>query len=101
MHEGVEKIVKLIVLDKKDTWQKQASKLLEETKEVLDAIQEKNKEHIAEEVLDVIQVAIGMLDTLEEEGYSLNINIDKHLRKLTKRGWKTKKLIIFQVFNWN
>ncbi|NFF66801.1 hypothetical protein FDF69_07805 [Clostridium sporogenes] len=82
-----------MVLDKKDTWEKQADKLVEETKEVLEAIQE--------EVLDVIQVAIGMLDTLEEEGYSLKQRICKHLKKLRKRGWKTKKLIVFQVFNWN
>ncbi|WP_243152592.1 hypothetical protein [Clostridium sporogenes] len=93
MHEGVEEIVQLMVLDKKDTWEKQADKLVEETKEVLEAIQE--------EVLDVIQVAIGMLDTLEEEGYSLKQRICKHLKKLRKRGWKTKKLIVFQVFNWN
>ena len=39
-----------MVLDKKDTWEKQADKLVEETKEVLEAIQEENKEHIAEEV---------------------------------------------------
>lgn len=89
-----------MVLDKKDTWEKQASKLLEETKEVLEAIQEKDKEHVAEEVLDVIQVAIGMLDTLEGEGYSLKHMICTHLKKLKKRGWKSKKLIIFQVFNW-
>ncbi|NEZ46134.1 hypothetical protein FDF74_02775 [Clostridium niameyense] len=89
-----------MVLDKKDTWEKQASKLLEETKEVLEAIQEKDKEHVAEEVLDVIQVAIGMLDTLEGEGYSLKHMIFNHLKKLRKRGWKSKKLIIFQVFNW-
>ncbi len=100
MYEGVEKVVQLMVLDKKDTWEKQAGKLLEETKEVLEAIQEENKEHIAEEVLDVIQVAIGMLDTLEEEGYSLKERICKHLKKLRKRGWRSKKLIVFQVFNW-
>lgn len=93
--------MQLMVLDKKDTWEKQADKLVEETKEVLEAIQEGDKEHIAEEVLDVIQVAIGMLDTLEEEGYSLKKSICKHLKKLRKRGWKTKKLIVFQVFNWN
>nr|WP_053341125.1 MazG nucleotide pyrophosphohydrolase domain-containing protein [Clostridium botulinum] len=93
--------MQLMVLNKKDTWEKQADKLLEETKEVLEAIQEKDKEHIAEEVLDVIQVAIGMLDTLEEEGYSLKKMICKHLKKLRKRGWKTKKLIILQVFNWD
>ncbi|MCC5425562.1 MazG nucleotide pyrophosphohydrolase domain-containing protein [Clostridium botulinum] len=88
-----------MVLDKKDTWEKQADKLVEETKEVLEAIQEKDKEHIAEEVLDVIQVAIGMLDTLEE-GQSLKQMICKHLKKLRKRGWRSKKLIVFQVFNW-
>ncbi|NFD54656.1 hypothetical protein EXN53_02995 [Clostridium botulinum] len=89
-----------MVLDKKDTWEKQADKLAEETKEVLEAVQEENKEHIAEEVLDVIQVAIGMLDTLEEEKYSLKQMICKHLKKLRKRGWKNKKMIILQVFNW-
>ncbi|AJE10839.1 phosphoribosyl-ATP pyrophosphohydrolase family protein [Clostridium botulinum CDC_1436] len=93
--------MQLMVLDKKDTWEKQADKLVEETKEVLEAIQEGDKEHVAEEVLDVIQVAIGMLDTLEEERYSLKKMICKHLKKLRKRGWKTKKLIILQVFNWD
>lgn len=92
--------MQLVVLDKNDTWQKQSGKLLEETKEVLEAIQENDKEHVAEEVLDVIQVAIGMLDTLEEEGNSLKQMIFKHLKKLRKRGWKSKKLIILQVFNW-
>lgn len=92
--------MQLMVLDKKDTWEKQADKLAEETKEVLEAVQEENKEHIAEEVLDVIQVAIGMLDTLEEEKYSLKQMICKHLKKLRKRGWKSKKMIILQVFNW-
>ncbi|EPY6430844.1 MazG nucleotide pyrophosphohydrolase domain-containing protein [Clostridium sporogenes] len=67
---------------------------------MLEAIQEGDKEHIAEEVLDVIQVAIGMLDTLEEEKYSLKQIICKHLKKLRKRGWRSKKLIVFQVFNW-
>ena len=89
--------MQLVVLDKKDTWKKQSDKLLEETKEVLEAIQENDKEHVAEEVLDVIQVAIGMLDTLEEEGNSLKQMICKHLKKLRKRGWKSKKLIILQI----
>lgn len=93
--------MQLMVLKKKDTWEKQASKLTEEVLEVLDAIQENNKEHVAEEVLDVMQVAIGMLDTLEEEGQNLKHMLCKHLKKLRRRGWKSKKLIIFQVFNWN
>ena len=93
--------MQLIVLDKKDAWGKQANKLLEEVEELKRAISLGDKENVAEEALDVLQVCIGMLDTLEMEGYTLKPLICKHLKKLRSRKWRTKKLIIFQVFNWD
>ena len=73
-------------------------KLIEETNEVIDA---ESTDHLAEEILDVIQVAIGMLDNLSNRK-DLNVRaaVNKHLKKLNKRGWKIKRLILVNPINW-
>lgn len=73
-------------------------KLLEETMEVIEA---KNTKNITEEVLDVLQVCIGILDFLvEKKAVNIKAAVQRHLKKLRSRGWRAKKLIVFQVFRW-
>lgn len=73
-------------------------KLMEEANEVLEA---KSTEHLAEEILDVVQVCIGMLDNLDNrKGLKIQAAVNKHLKKLSKRGWNIKKLILINPINW-
>ncbi|WDU84226.1 hypothetical protein [Caloramator sp. Dgby_cultured_2] len=56
-----------------------------------------NKENIAAETLDVIQVCIGLLDKLSEEGVNIRKTIEKHNLKLLHRGWRYKKVIRIDI----
>ncbi len=53
----------LMILDKEETLPEELIKLQEEFKEVSKAIIANDKENTTEEILDNIQVLIGMLDT--------------------------------------
>lgn len=86
-----------MVLDKDDRWNMHKSKVYEECIELADAIKEGDKDHIAEEALDNIQVAIGILDKLHQEGVDIQKAISMHNKKLNDRGWKHKRTIKIQV----
>ncbi len=94
--------LKLPVLEKDDNWEQHRDKEEEESVELYNALQEVIFEecsedkllHIAEESFDVIEVAIGILDKLEQIDKRIvkkaNAN---HIKKLLERGWKFKKLV--------
>ncbi|EKX80591.1 hypothetical protein CFSAN001628_005789 [Clostridium botulinum CFSAN001628] len=45
-------------------------------------------------------MCVEVLDKLESEhNVNLKTSLNKHHKKIKKRGWKAKKMIIFQVFN--
>lgn len=80
----------LLVLDKQDSWTVINHKLQEEVEEVAEEILfDDNKEDLAGELLDVIQVAIGGLDKLSDD-ISISKAIKRHNDKLTGRGWQVK-----------
>lgn len=89
-------MIELPILDKNDSWQKSRDKLEEESKECLDKINllinnyGMDKREIASEALDVIQVCIGILDKLDNEGVNVRLEVAKHLVKLSNRGWGIK-----------
>ncbi|ABS34316.1 nucleotide pyrophosphohydrolase [Clostridium botulinum] len=81
----------LMILDKEETLPEELLKLQEEFKEVRQAILNKDKENTTEEILDIIQVSVGMLYTkVKTENIDLEKELNRHNRKLLKRGWKTK-----------
>lgn len=47
--------------------------------------------------MDVIQVCIGILDKLEQEGLDINKMVDKHNTKLLERGWEYENVIHINV----
>lgn len=78
-----------------DDWKR---KLVEEVNEVVNA---KNTIEVAEEVLDVIQVCTSILFYLtNKKGLKLRLALNKHIKKLRARGWKFKKMIVFQIHDW-
>lgn len=94
--------LKLMILDKNiktsenndnDSWKAISEKLEEEYLEVQEAITEANREHIAEEIFDIVQVAIRALVLLSKEKFSIEQLNRKHNRKLISRGWKEKSII--------
>lgn len=95
--------LKLMILDRNvktaesndnDSWDKISNKLEEEYQEVQEAIRERSdKLHIAEELIDIIQVAIRGLVLLAKEGFDINKLFSRHNKKLVNRGWKEKKII--------
>ncbi|ENK0837092.1 MazG-like family protein [Clostridium botulinum] len=90
----------LMILDKEETLPQELLKLQEEFKEVKEAIIANDKENTTEEILDIMQVCIGMLDTqVKNKDIDLEEEINKHNKKLVNRGWKFKKRIFFQVYN--
>ncbi|AZV56784.1 MazG nucleotide pyrophosphohydrolase domain-containing protein [Clostridium sp. AWRP] len=89
--------MKLMVLDKNDKWETHMDKVNEESRELIEAIKEGNMSHIAEEVLDNIQVSIGILDKLYNEGLNIEEVVHIHNRKLVNRGWKHKAAVRVQV----
>jgi len=95
-------MIKLPVLEKNDNWFTHKSKLLEEVKEVIEELdrkphsaKEKLKYDLAavSEVFDVIEVCIGILDKLENEGIDIEKAAWQHYRKLESRGRKSKGMI--------
>ena len=95
--------MKLVVLRKNDEYMEMLYKLREETEELKEEIELhfrkniNNKENIAAEALDVIQVCIGILDKLEREGINIEKTIAKHNVKLLGRGWEVKKIVHINV----
>lgn len=95
--------LKLMILDRNiktlenndnDSWEKISNKLEEEYLEVQEAIKEdSSKLHVAEELIDIIQVAIRGLVLLAKEGFDINKLFSRHNKKLVNRGWKEKKII--------
>lgn len=95
--------LKLPILQKNDSWGEHQKKSVEENLELFEAIEviqlkeyitENDLLHTAEEVLDNIEVCIGILDKLEQIDKRIvkkaNAN---HIKKLLERGWKFKKLL--------
>lgn len=95
--------LKLPVLQKDDNWEQHMDKVEEESLELYDAIEalsyyenitEKQLLHIAEETFDNIEVAIGILDKLEQIDKRIvkkaNAN---HIKKLIDRDWKFKTVL--------
>ncbi|AUN25426.1 nucleotide pyrophosphohydrolase [Clostridium botulinum] len=88
----------LMILDKEETLPEELLKLQEEFKEVKEAIINGDKENTTEEILDLIQVSVGMLYTkVKTENMDLEKEINKHNRKLLKRGWEFKSKINFYI----
>ena len=95
--------LKLMILDRNiktlenndnDSWEKISNKLEEEYHEVQEAIRgDSDRLQIAEELIDVIQVAIRGLVLLAKEGFDINKLFSRHNKKLVNRGWKEKKII--------
>jgi len=74
-------------------WQDIVKKHKEEAAELVEAIRKEDKYQIAEEVLDEIQVCIGILDKLENEGIDIEQIFLKHNKKLVNREWKGKGVV--------
>ncbi|NFB33173.1 nucleotide pyrophosphohydrolase [Clostridium botulinum] len=88
----------LMILDKEETLPEELLKLQEEFKEVKEAIIANDKENTTEEILDIIQVSVGMLYTkVKTENMDLEKELNRHNRKLLKRGWKFKSKINFYI----
>ncbi|HDK7158455.1 TPA: nucleotide pyrophosphohydrolase [Clostridium botulinum] len=88
----------LMILDKEETLSQELLKLEEEFKEVKEAIINGDKQNTAEEILDNIQVLIGMLDTkVKTENMDLEKELNRHNRKLLKRGWKSKGKVLIKI----
>lgn len=86
-----------MVLDKNDTWKVSKDKIDEESTELIEAIKEGDSQHVAEETLDTIQVCIGILDKLYQNGINIQEEVYKHNKKLVDRGWKHKAVVKAQV----
>lgn len=82
--------------NEQDTWDKVKTKLQEESKELVEAIEEKNILHILEETFDVAQVLIRVFAILKKNNIDIEQANKRHNRKLVKRGWK--HLSIIRVF---
>jgi phosphoribosyl-ATP pyrophosphohydrolase len=63
-------------------------KLKEETKEVRKAYKFESDERVIAEVLDNIQIGIGILDYYSKKGYDIAEAMDKHNLKLLSRKWR-------------
>ena len=79
------------------TWENWKDKVLEEAGELCRALSSGNKKDIMEEVLDVIQVCIGMLAKLFREGMVIEQGIYRHNKKLIDRGCEACGEIRFNV----
>ncbi|MCX7903257.1 MAG: hypothetical protein N2486_01990 [Caloramator sp.] len=95
--------MELLVLKKDDDNVSILNKLNEEVdelsnelfKSIMDNVN--NKEEMAAEALDVIQVCVGLLDKLEQEGLNIRKAMEKHNLKLLNRGWQYKKVIRIDI----
>ncbi|MFL0196973.1 MazG-like family protein [Clostridium sp. WILCCON 0269] len=68
------------------SWDDWKEKVLEEAGELCKALSSRNKKDIMEDVLDVIQVCIGILVKLFREGMVIEQGIHEHNKKLVDRG---------------
>lgn len=88
----------LFVLKKdNETYFNLFNKLVEEVIEVREEMIAYKKENLVSEILDVIQVCIGILDKLEQDGIKIKKEIEKHNLKLLQRGWRYKKVLHIDV----
>ena len=92
------------ILKKQESYSDMKAKLEEEFNELKEAItnyviygKPNNAEEVCEETFDVIQVCIGVLDSLEREGTNIDEASMKHLLKLICRHWEIKKMIKVEV----
>ena len=102
--------LKLMILDRNiktlenndnDSWEKISNKLEEEYLEVQEAIKEDSgKLHVAEELIDIIQVAIRGLVLLAKEGFDINKLFSRNNKKLVNRRRKKKKIINIFIKEW-
>ncbi|MBN3352672.1 hypothetical protein CF087_18770 [Clostridium botulinum] len=92
---------KLGIDNRKLTLENFVDKLQEEVTELKEAVEDKNNtNHIAEEAWDCLQMCVEILDKLESKhNVNLKASLNKHHKKIKERGWKAKKMVIFQVFN--
>ncbi|KZL88670.1 MazG nucleotide pyrophosphohydrolase domain-containing protein [Clostridium magnum] len=74
-----------VIDNTKVTWEYWKKKLKEEVEELIEAIDLNDKTKIMEEVLDVIQVGVGMVYKLFKEGMIIEQGIHRHNKKLTNR----------------
>jgi NTP pyrophosphatase (non-canonical NTP hydrolase) len=79
--------------NEKDTWELIAKDFKEESNELLEAIQEGNLIHIAEETFDIIQICIRSLALLKKNNVNLEIENKQHNKKLIKRRWNYIRFI--------
>ncbi|KGK88014.1 hypothetical protein [Clostridium sp. HMP27] len=97
--------MKLMVLSHNDnlkqdnntwSWNDIKEKHQEEAAELIQALTEKDNYQIAEEVLDEIQVCIGILDKLQRDGLNIEQMVLRHNKKLVNRNWKDKGVVNIQ-----
>lgn len=79
------------------TWDDWKKKLNEEVDELVVALHSGNKKDIMEEVLDVVQVCIGILAKLFKEGMVVEQGIHRHNKKLVNRGCEIAAEVKFDV----
>ncbi|MBC2581649.1 MazG nucleotide pyrophosphohydrolase domain-containing protein [Clostridium sp. DJ247] len=89
--------MELMVLDKDESWNLHKARVYEESLQLVKAIKEDDKAHIAEEVLDNIQVAIGIIEKLYQDGIDIQQIVHRHNKKLVNKGGKAKATIKFQI----
>ena len=101
--------LKLMILDRNiktsenndsDSWEKISNKLEEEYQEVQEAIREADREYIAEEIFDLLQVSIRAFVLLTKEKFNIEQLNMRHNKKLVNRGWKEKKIINIFIKEW-
>ncbi|WP_156876152.1 MazG-like family protein [Clostridium kluyveri] len=68
------------------SWEDWKDKVLEEAGELCEALSSGDKKKIMEEVLDVIQVGIGILAKLFRENFDIVQGFHRHNKKLVDRG---------------
>lgn len=94
-------MVILPVLQKNDSYSDMKDKLREELGELEEALQRyqvtgsnDDREAVVAEVLDCIQVCLGMLDRLEQEGAQISQATHHHFMKLINRQmWVVKDVL--------
>lgn len=75
-----------------------SQKLEKEQKELDNAIKDKlSKGHIAEELFDTIQICIGILNKLSQDGVDMRRVALRHEKKLIKLGWRWKGYVEFKT----
>ncbi|MFT8313781.1 MAG: hypothetical protein ABF633_05930 [Clostridium sp.] len=82
----------------KYTLEELSKKLEIEQKELDNAIKGgMNKGYIAEELFDTMQMCLGMLNKLSEEGIDMRRVALRHEKKLIKLGWRWKGYVEFNT----